>query len=552
MIGLGVVVGLWLLRWATLPRGERGLLGLRGPLARLIRRRLGGYEQLLEPPKQTGRVALEDGETKTVLVVGAGLAGLGAACELAERGFAVTLVDKNDYLGGKVGAWHEQAADGTPLEVEHGFHAFFRHYYNLGRFLDRTGVKPHLEAIDDYLILEKNGRRWSFRDVETSPVLNLLALASAGLYRFRDILLTPAVHEMDVFLAYDRAQTFAELDGESYEAFARRTQLPASLRLVFNTFARAFFADADRLSMAELVKSFHFYYLSHDHGLIYDYPAEDYQTSVLGPIRAYLEERGVQIELGRTVDALVPREQGIEVDGESYDHVVLATTAAGARALAESSPALARRAPELVEALRDLRAGQRYSVLRLWLDRDLGEGLPVFVSTERQPVLDAVTFYHRITTSGRRFAEETGGSVVELHCYAVPDEIDEAELRAAFWRELCHYFPEVEGARVIHEVMQVRDDFTAFHVGQMARRPETRTTVGGLTLAGDWVKLPCPAMLMEAACTSGLLAANTILEAEGLDAIPIYTVPQQGLLYELRQKKLAALAGRPQPAAAEG
>ena len=37
-------------------------------------------------------------------------------------------------------------------------------------------------------------------------------------------------------------------------------------------------------------------------------------------------------------------------------------------------------------------------------------------------------------------------------------------------------------------------------------------------------------MLMEAACTSALLAANAILQKEGLRAEPVYSVPLKGLL----------------------
>ena len=56
------------------------------------------------------------------------------------------------------------------------------------------------------------------------------------------------------------------------------------------------------------------------------------------------------------------------------------------------------------------------------------------------------------------------------------------------------------------------------------------TEIPGLFLAGDWVKLPIPAMLMEAACSSGLMASNGILHSEGLAEDPVYTVPVRGLL----------------------
>ena len=57
---------------------------------------------------------------RTVVVIGGGLAGLSAACNLAERGFSVTLIEKEDYLGGKVGAWTDTTANFTGQLVQLG------------------------------------------------------------------------------------------------------------------------------------------------------------------------------------------------------------------------------------------------------------------------------------------------------------------------------------------------------------------------------------------------------------------------------------------------
>ncbi|MBF2079737.1 MAG: FAD-dependent oxidoreductase, partial [Synechococcales cyanobacterium T60_A2020_003] len=54
-----------------------------------------------------------------------------------------------------------------------------------------------------------------------------------------------------------------------------------------------------------------------------------------------------------------------------------------------------------------------------------------------------------------------------------------------------------------------------------------------LFFAGDWVKMPFPCGLMERAISSGLLAANTILEQEGLQRRPLLTVRPQGVLSTL-------------------
>lgn len=512
-------------------------------LAKLIRRGFGGYEHQINDVDES--LPLRPCKQRSVLVVGGGLAGISAATHLAERGFEVTLREKANHLGGKIGAWNE-TIDGQELEVEHGFHAFFRHYYNLNRFLDKTGVRKNLVPIDDYLILGSSGERWQFRGLATAPILNLVALWRRGMYRMRDIVLGPALHEMDAFLAYDEDATFTALDDTSYQAFADQAELPPELRLVFNTFARAFFAEDDRMSMAELVKSFHFFYLSHDHGLLYDYPNGDYQQTVIAPIRRHLERHGVRVELGRGVGAVAPERGGVEVDGERFDHVVLATSSVAARRIAMHSPKLAQRAPKLAKSLLALRPSQRYAVMRIWIDRPIRTDVPVFLATERRRVLDAVTAYHRITEQAEAWAQGHDGSVIELHCYAVPDDIaGDDEVGRLLFDELLTYFPELEGARIVHEHLQVNANFTAFHVGMHSERPTTSTDVEGVYLAGDWVKTPLPAMLMEAAFSSGLLAANAVLAAESLQQNPVYSVPQRGILADLKAR--ARRADRPQP-----
>ena len=545
-IGLGVASSVAIviaLRWCFLPPEDRGFLTLRRWLASVIRSRFGGYEHRFNEPDESKPLSLA--APKRVLVIGGGLAGISTAANLAERGFDVTLREKEPYLGGKVGAWTEDV-DGEQLDIEHGFHAFFRHYYNLNRFLDRTGIRQHMRSIDDYMILESDGRTWSFRDVETSPVLNLVALARGGLYRFRDILFTPARDKMGVFLEYDRDHTFAELDGVSYGRFADDAHLPRALRMVFNTFARAFFADEQRMSMAELVKSFHFYYLSHDHGLLYDYPEGDYRTSVIEPITAHLQNHGVEIQLGRGVSRIErsPENAGLGVDGESFDYVVLATSSLGARQIADASPDLRR----VGRTLRALRPSQRYAVLRVWTDRDIRRDIPVFVATDRQVLLDSVTVCHRISDSASAWVGEHGGGVYELHCYAVPDEVRDDEVERLMLAELGVFFEELQGCRIAHRHLQLRADFTAFHVGMAADRPKTDAAVPGLYLAGDWVRLPIPAMLMEGAYASGLLCANAILAREGLREHAVYTVPTRGLLAGLKPRvSVTSLGGHDEP-----
>ena len=507
--------------------------------ARGIERALGGYRHRFYEPDLRRPVEV-GGPSRRVAVVGAGLAGMGAAARLAQRGVAVTLFERECHLGGKVGAWTDRASDGSEVQVEHGFHAFFRHYYNLSAFMRELGLHRSLRSIGEYMVVDRNGDRTSFDGVDTTPVLNLISLARHGLYSLRKVAFGPAGREMEVFLRYDRERTFERFDDLSFARFAQRAQLPPSLMLVFNTFARAFFADADRISMAELIKSFHFYYLSHDYGLEYDYLEGSYHDDLLVPLREHLLAHDVRIRSGEPVERVDGEAGAFEIHGERFDDVVLAADAASTRAIVEASP-LARHQPALADAVAGLRAGQRYSVLRVWVAGEVPDDLPPFIITERDRLLDAVSMQHRIDPRCRTWAERNHGSVLELHCYAVPDEIrSDEEIREGLLAEMVHVFPRLRGARVVRVHHQVKADFTAFHVGMHQTRPGVRSPVPGLYFAGDWVELPVPAMLMEAAYTSGLLAANEILARAGLRGFAVDSVPSQGLLTRLRVPERAA------------
>ena len=132
--------------------------------------------------------------------------------------------------------------------------------------------------------------------------------------------------------------------------------------------------------------------------------------------------------------------------------------------------------------------------------------------------------------SSADWVKQNGGGIFELHSYAVPNDMTNGEeVRQSLLSEFESYFPETKGCQIKYEHFQFRDDFTAFHTNLYESRPDFKTDVPGMYLAGDWVRLPVPAMLMEAATTSALFAANEIMKNENLREEPVLTVPLKGI-----------------------
>ena len=71
---------------------------------------------------------------------------------------------------------------------------------------------------------------------------------------------------------------------------------------------------------------------------------------------------------------------------------------------------------------------------------------------------------------------------------------------------------------------------TAFNPGSHAPRPRVSTPYGSVVLAGDFVKLPFPTALMERAASSGMLAANHLLDRWDVRGEPLYSIPQRGFM----------------------
>ncbi len=508
-VALGVLVS-----WFLLPR-----------LAKVfIRARLHGYWRDANTlnPAHPEKLATP----RRVAVIGGGVAGLTAAVTLARKGFVVTVLESNPHLGGKLGSWQVELEPGRTVWVSHGFHAFFPHYVNLNGFLDSLGMRRGFQSIGDYVII---GHRETvrFANLDDTPVFNLLSLARSGVFPLRDAVRAPGRDLYGMFLEYEHDRTVGDYDHFSFAQFDALAQTPPKLKLAFNTFSRAFFADEAKLSMGELLKSFHFYYLGQDGGLVYHYPSTDYESAFLAPIRAELARHAATVRTSTPVTSLKKTEGGFEVNGEAYESVVLATDVVGANAILSKAEGLPQ---ALTDRFAKLRPGQRYAVLRLWCDKDVREGIPVFVITDRLKVLDAVTTYHRFEAETIADVRVHGGFVLELHCYAVPDAMSEREVHDELLEELQTLFPETRGLAVKHEVFQLKRDFTAFHVGMHADRPTVETGVPGLVCAGDWVKLPFPAMLLECACAGGLWAANALCREAGVREELVRSVPLKGLM----------------------
>ncbi|WP_019854285.1 NAD(P)/FAD-dependent oxidoreductase [Actinopolyspora mortivallis] len=469
-----------------------------------------------------------------VAVVGGGVAGLSAATCLAERGVTVTLMERESYLGGRVGGWYTELADGSRAAMNRGFHAFFRQYYNLRALLRRADTRlSGLVALPDYPLVHSAGYRDTFAGLPRTFPWNALAfVARSPTFGWRDL------PQLGVRAALPLAQVsvpeiYHRLDHLDADALLGRIGFPAAAKhLAFEVFSRSFFAAPHELSAAELATMFHIYFLGSSEGLLFDTAADSFPEALWEPLGDYLEDLGVELRTSTPVSSLgrgtnrrfaLWTSAGREAE---VDAVVLAPDPAGLRGIVHRSPELGQ--PWWRRALSRLREAPPFLVSRLWLDRPVRRDRPAFLGTSGYGPLDNISVLERYERQAARWAGRRGGSVLELHGYALREDVRPRQLRTRMLAELHRIYPETRQAGVIDERHELRADCPLFPPGGFSGRPTVTTPERGLVLAGDAIRVDLPVALMERAATTGVCAANALLHDWGLRGHPLWSVPTRG------------------------
>ncbi|MEU4370514.1 FAD-dependent oxidoreductase [Micromonospora chersina] len=503
-------------------------------LSRVVGRLIGVRRHVVDPG---GGGAPRVPRPVRAVVVGGGIAGMSAAVVLAERGVQVTVLEAAAHLGGRLGAWPEELPHGVQRN-EHGFHAFFRQYWNWRNILRRADpTLRFLRPVPGYPILSAEWPTEEFGRLPPAPPANLLAL----------LLRSPSVRLADLramdrdaalpLLTYDPERTYAEFDNRTADELLTSLRLPDRARaMLFEVFSHSFFNHEAEMSAAEMIAQFHFYLLGNPEGLAFDCPDRDYATAIWEPLTRHVERHGARVRTGTAAARLDRTPEGWRVTtsgGDTHEagHVVLAVDPPALAALVAASPGLLAAAPELVARMPAFgRPGPPYAVARYWMDGDVRRDRAVFSGVSRQPTLDSVTLYHRLEDEPRRWAGRTGGSVVELHAYACEPDVPAEELAERMRVELTAVWPEAAALRVRALRARVEAQAPAFTPGSHAWRPGVRSGAPGLYLAGDGIRTEFPSALMERSAATGIVAANHILRAEGAAGEPVSSVRPRGLL----------------------
>ncbi|WP_167884262.1 FAD-dependent oxidoreductase [Leptospira idonii] len=126
---------------------------------------------------------------KSVCIVGGGLAGLQAGCELADRGFQVTILEKTGTAGGKLKTWKDKHFGKKHFgkkgyDREHGLHAIWGFYKNLREFIGRHKFKIKKLSTNDsfYYFVSKRGVQSKIHSTTWPIPFDRLEMVNNGIY----------------------------------------------------------------------------------------------------------------------------------------------------------------------------------------------------------------------------------------------------------------------------------------------------------------------------------------------------------------------------------
>lgn len=441
---------------------------------------------------------------KSVAIIGGGVAGMSAACALADAGFRVTLVERRGYLGGRASSYLHP---GVNEVIDNCQHALIGAYTNLLEFYRRIGADRKIHWTTDYTMIEPGGRRSSLgASALPAPLHGLPKLLSCGAFSTADkislvrgftaILLGSGKDPRESLGAWLRRQ------GQSKGAIDRFWRL---------VIASALNSDLDEIGVnyASMVIR----------GLFMDSPqagAMGMSTVPLSDLYAtlpdFLASRSGAVLLNANVERLAwddaAKQWSLTIRNEDKspraDFVVMALP----------FEAFAKMLEQLPEAEGKQRLAHQISQhvhwpissVHLWFDREVTD-------LEHAVLLDREL--HWMYNQSR--LQRRPGNYIELvqsasHAFAA---LPREEAIAQAVAELGEFFPEARSAHVVKTALtkEVRATF-GVPPGIDAARPGAESPWPNLFLAGDWIQTGWPST-MESGARSGHLAAEAITRSEG-------------------------------------
>jgi squalene-associated FAD-dependent desaturase len=440
-------------------------------------------------------------------VVGGGVAGMSAACGLADSGFSVHLVERRGYLGGRASSYLHP---GVNEIIDNCQHVLFGCCTNLAGFYERIGAAERIHWSSEMTMIEPGGRRSLLGPTHwlPAPLHGLPRLLRAAAFTRADKLaLARGFRAMLKPIPHNSTETLAawlERHGQTRGAIERFWKL---------VIASALNAEIEEIAVAYAAKVIRELFMNSAFAGAMGINTVPLSELYAG-VPALLEESGGAVHLGSGIENAEWDEETSSWTVETKDGSVTSDFLVLALPFEAMGKLIAQMPPaDGVEAL--LEKIERHThwpicSAHLWFDREITE-LDHAVLLDRE--------IHWLFNRGKLQPwRKQEGSYIEIEVsasrvFAARERNEAIEL---VLRELQEFFPAVAQAKLVKAAL-VKEVRATFGVppGVDKFRPDAQSSPWpNCVLAGDWTRTGWPST-MESAARSGHLAAEAVCAATG-------------------------------------
>ena len=443
----------------------------------------------------------------TVTVIGGGVAGMSAACALAEAGYRVQLVERRGYLGGRASSYLHP---GVNEIIDNCQHVLFGCCTNLIAFYRRIAVADKIHWTTEMTMIEPGGRctllgpSWL-----PAPLHGIPKLLSARAFTSADKLA----------LARGFRAMMRPIPADSTESLAgwlrRQKQTSGAIdrfwRLVI---ASALNADLDAISVPYAAKVIRELFMNSSQAGAMGMSSVPLSELYAGAAQ-FLQDKGAELHLNSNVESA----QWDEAASEWTVHTRAGTLVSEFLVIALPFEAMQKLLPHLPPAphaddlARQAESFTHWPIcsVHLWFDREITD-LPHAVLLDRE----IHWMYNKSVLQPRRTGK---GSYLELvqsasRAFAARER---SEAINQGLNELAEFFPQVKQAK-LEKAALVKEVRATFGVppGIDSQRPTAVSPWPNCFLAGDWAATGWPST-MESAARSGHIAADELCALSGGD-----------------------------------
>ena len=455
--------------------------------------------------------------TRTVVIIGGGIAGLAAAVRLVQLGIKPIVLEKRPFLGGRAYSFTDSE---TGIEIDNGQHVFVGACDQFVQYISDIGASDQIALGEriGFPVLKSGKTSWlkarklpglfsnlsallGYRHVGTVGKLRILwGLLSIKLTRLDSDSRTDSYHDVTTFDDWLRDH---RQNNETIRNFWNLIILPS-----LND-------DITAVSSHTAISLFKIALLGSSRNPAMGIPLSGLSTLVGDNARRFIEAHGGEVRTGIDVESLHIADGAIKgactasgdlIEGEA---VIAAVPAA---AMTQLIPGGSGAPDDFFTPAESVRSAPIVAV-HIWYDRPvLSEKFVAVLDSPLQWVFNDTELKNQ---NGRAGTGSTQHVVISLSGAWEWQDRSKHELRDIFTAEMEKVFPAARLATIDRfTVVKMLEATFRVTPGSRKSRLSQRTPLPGFYLAGDWTDTGWPST-MESAVRSGNLAAEYIAEDIG-------------------------------------